>query len=348
METQKGNDMSQTAVVILNWNGLKWLQQFLGNAVAESTGEGITVCVADNGSTDGSAEWVAATFPAVRLIRLEKNHGFAGGYNLALSMIDARYVVLLNSDVEVTRGWLAPIVECLDSDPGIAACQPKIKSFYKKDHFEYAGAAGGYIDKFGFTFCRGRIFGKVEKDLGQYDDAIDIFWASGACMAVRKDVWESCGGLDSSFFAHMEEIDLCWRIHAAGFRIRYIPSSVVFHAGGGAIPYESVFKTYLNFRNNLFLLYKNLPDNKLQKIITARKLLDGVAAARFLLMGRFGSLKAVVDAHIDFRKKTSGILITRGHPSELPRTSPLMPCLNKSVVFEFFIKGRKTFSRLLL
>lgn len=340
--------MTRTAVVILNWNGLAWLQEFLGTVVTNSAAEDTLIYVADNGSTDGSAAWVSGTFPEVRLISMEKNHGFAGGYNLALSKINARYFILLNSDVEVTQGWLEPLVNCLEQDPEIAACQPKIKSYSRKEWYEYAGAAGGFIDKYGFTFCRGRIFGRVEKDEGQYDDALDIFWSSGACMALKKDAWDKCGGLDNEFFAHMEEIDLCWRIHRAGLRIRYVPDSVVFHAGGATLPYESEFKTYLNFRNNLFLLYKNLPDYKLRKTLIVREVLDGIAAIRFVMTGSFRNVKAIWKAHIDFRKGVKTHKITREHPIELPVLNQVLPFLNKSLVFEFFIKGKKTFKKLLL
>lgn len=348
METQKGSFMTKTAILILSWNGLNWLKKFLGTVVENSSDSETMICVADNGSTDGSADWVSNNFPDIKLLRFGKNHGFAGGYNLALAQTDSRYVILLNSDVEVTQGWLAPIVDCLDRNPDVAACQPKIKSYNNKEYFEYAGAAGGFIDKFGFTFCRGRIFGKVEKDEGQYNDPVDIFWSSGACMAVRKDVWDNCGGLDNEFFAHMEEIDLCWRIHRAGFKIRYIPQSVVYHAGGGALPYESELKTYLNFRNNLFLLYKNLPDNILQKTIFVREILDGFAAFRFVLTCKFRNVMSVWKAHMDYRKSIRNNKISREHPLELPAINSVLPFLNKSVVFEFFIKGRKTFKELLL
>jgi len=339
--------MIRTAVVILNWNGLAWIQKFLGTVVKYSTNKETIVCVADNGSSDGSSKWVRDNFPDVKVLDLGKNNGFAGGYNLALSQIDARYFVLLNSDVEVTPGWLDPLVSCLDDSPDIAACQPRIKSYNKKEYFEYAGAAGGFIDMYGFTFCRGRIFGRVEKDVGQYDDAVDIFWASGACMAVRKEAWDKSGGLDNEFFAHMEEIDLCWRFHSAGLRVAYVPGSLVFHAGGGALPYESEFKIYLNFRNNLFLLYKNLPDEKLGRTIFIRKMFDGLAAFRFLLLGKIRNVGAIRKAHRDFTNAIRENRVSRRFVNQLPEVNSVLPFLNKSVVFEFYLKGRKTFKSLL-
>jgi len=274
--------MIKTAIVILNWNGLDHLKKFLGTVLQYSSSDKISVFIADNGSTDGSPEWVEERFNNVKLIRLAKNYGFAEGYNLALNKIDAEYFILLNSDVEVTEGWHQPLITFMDNNPDVASCQPKIRSYNKRDHFEYAGAAGSFIDKFGYTFCRGRIFGDVENDYGQYDTQIDIFWASGACMIIRAEAWHKCGGFDSGFFAHMEEIDLCWRLNKAGYRISYIPESVVYHVGGGSLPYESPFKTYLNFRNSLYLLYKNLPDNRLHYVLFIRKLLDALAAVRFL------------------------------------------------------------------
>ncbi len=302
--------------------------------------------LADNGSTDGSADWVEQNFSDVRTIRFERNHGFAEGYNLALKEIDARYFVLLNSDAEVTKGWLDPMIKHLDQNPDVAACQPKIRSYLKRDHFEYAGAAGGFIDKFGYTFCRGRIFEHVEKDNGQYDDETDIFWASGACMTVRSEAWVKCGGFDGNFFAHMEEVDLCWRFHLSGFRISYIPGSTVFHAGGGVLPYESTLKTYLNFRNNLYLLYKNLPDNKLHGTIFIRKLLDGVAAIMFLLKGRPGNARSVWKAHIDYYRHLEVLKAGRRSVKNLSINISEGLILNKSIVFRFYIKGKKTFTSL--
>ena len=338
--------MLKTAIVILNWNGMDWLQKFLETTIKHSISSDTRIYIADNGSTDGSQEWAAGNPGITEIIQLEKNYGFAGGYNRALSQIDARYFVLLNSDVEVTEGWLGPLVEYMDNNPETAACQPKIKSYHKRDYFEYAGAAGGYIDRFGYTFCRGRIFDRIEKDEGQYDTTTDIFWASGACMMVRSDAWKKCGGFDDDFFAHMEEIDLCWRFHLAGYSVACVPESVIYHVGGGSLPYNSERKTYLNFRNNLFLLYKNLPENRLGKIIFQRKILDGLAAVMLLFKGVPGILKAVRNAHRDFNKSIDSLRAKR----ETVKTLSIGNCddclLNISIVCRFYLRGQKLFSKL--
>ena len=338
--------MNKTTIVILNWNGLGYLKMFLGTVVKYSMSRETVVCVADNGSTDGSMEWVADNFTDVKLIKLDKNYGFAGGYNLALNQLDTKYFVLLNSDIEVTEGWLQPLVSFMDNNPDVASCQPKILSYDQKDHFEYAGAAGSFIDKHGYPFCRGRIFDRIEEDTGQYDSQVDIFWSSGACMVVRYDAWEKCYGFDAGFFAHMEEIDLCWRFNKAGYRVSFIPRSVVYHVGGGSLPYDSPFKTYLNFRNSLFLLYKNLPDNKLHKVLFERKLLDGLAAVMFLLKGNFGSFRSVWKAHIDYYKNMSELRAKRKIVKKLEVKNSKGMILNKSVVFEFYVKGNKTYKSL--
>jgi len=234
----------------------------------------------------------------------------------------------------------------MDQNPEVASCQPKIKSFYNKNSFEYAGAAGGFIDKLGYTFCRGRIFDIVEKDFGQYDNSTDIFWSSGACMVVRSEVWSKCGGFDNDFFAHMEEVDLCWRFHRTGYRVSYVPGSVVYHVGGGVLPYNSELKTYLNFRNNLYLLYKNLSDNKLRRTIFLRKILDGVAAVMFLFRGRFSNVKAIWKAHRDFRKNSVILKGKRDLSKETTSWENVSIILNKSIVFRFYIKGEKTFRSL--
>jgi GT2 family glycosyltransferase len=338
--------MSKTAIVILNWNGLGYLKMFLGTVLKYSRSSETSIFVADNCSTDGSLEWIADKFDEIGLIRLDKNHGFAGGYNLAINQIDADYFVLLNSDMEVTEGWLQPLVTLMENNPDVASCQPKILSYYKRDHFEHAGAAGGFIDKYGYPFCRGRILNRIEKDTGQYDTSIDVFWSSGACMIVRADAWKKCGGFDSAFFAHMEELDLCWRFSKCGYRVSYTPESKVYHVGGGALPYSSPFKTYLNFRNCLFLLYKNLPDNKLQKILFIRKLMDGLAAIWFLINGSFGSVKSVWKAHIDFYRSINELREKRKLVKKLETGKFSAPILNKSIVFEFYAKGNKTYNSL--
>ena len=339
--------MFKTAIVILNWNGLSFLKMFLAIVLENSRDDDTVVFVADNGSTDGSPEWVAENFKEVKLIVLDKNHGFAGGYNLALNQIDARYYVLLNSDIEVTRNWLLPLVTFMDNNPDVASCQPKVLSYNNKDHFEHAGAAGCFIDKYGYPFCRGRILNIVEKDSGQYDSALNVFWSSGACMIVRSDAWKRCGGFDVDFFAHMEEIDLCWRFHKAGYRVCFLPESVIYHIGGGTLPYSSPLKTYLNFRNSLFLLYKNLPDNKLNTVLFRRRILDGLAALYFLMKGSFKSVNAVWRAHMDYYKAMDKLKEKRKSVKMLEVNLTNETILNKSIVFEFYVKGNKTYRSLI-
>jgi GT2 family glycosyltransferase len=338
--------MTRTAIVILNWNGMDHLRRFMPVVVKYSSQPGTEIYLADNGSTDGSAEWVVENTPTVKLIRLGTNYGFADGYNRALEQIDSEYYILLNSDIEVTPGWTDPLIRCLDEDHHLASCQPKILSFTEKESFEYAGAAGGFIDKYGYPFCRGRIFDQTEKDQGQYDSAVDVFWTSGACMAVRSATWKRCGGFDGDFFAHMEEIDLCWRMNCAGYRLRYVPESTVYHVGGGALPYESAHKTYLNFRNNLYLLYKNLPDRSFHKILFTRKFLDGIAGIRFLLTGNWKNYYAVLKAHIDYYRNMKSLRQKREEVKTITCKKTIPTILNKSIVFEFYIRGKKTFDML--
>jgi hypothetical protein len=337
--------MSETAVVILNWNGLVFLKKFLPLIHDFSVSDKTAIWMADNGSSDDSVKWVRENFPEVKISDLGKNYGFAGGYNQALKSIKADYYVLINSDIEVTKDWLSPLISHLDANPDVAACQPKILSFNERTSFEHAGAAGGFIDKLGFPFCRGRILNILEKDTGQYNDECNIFWSSGACMIIRKKVWEECGGFDEDFFAHMEEIDLCWRIHKAGYLIRYIPESTVYHVGGGTLPYTSPLKTYLNFRNSLYLLYKNLPSRGLGRSILLRLILDGFAAGFFLFKGQPSASFAIIKAHMAFythlpalRKKRSTGSVNNSVETGL--------ILNKLLVFEFYIKRKKTYSSL--
>ena len=320
---------------------------FLAIVLENSRDEETVVCVADNGSTDGSPEWVAENFKEIKLILLKKNHGFAEGYNLALNQIDARYFVLLNSDIEVTKNWLIPLVTFMDNNPDVASCQPKVLSYYNKDQFEHAGAGGCFIDKYGYPFCRGRVLNIVEKDTGQYDSAINVFWSSGACMIVRSEAWKRCGGFDADFFAHMEEIDLCWRFHKAGYRVCFLPESVIYHIGGGTLPYSSPLKTYLNFRNSLFLLYKNLPDNKLNTVLFKRRILDGLAAIYFLMKGSFKSVSAVWRAHMDYYKAMDKLREKRKTVKLLEINLTNETVLNKSIVFEFYVKGNKTYRSLI-
>ncbi len=292
--------MDKVAVVILNWNGVEMMDRYLSKVVRLS--EEASVIVADNASTDRSLSYLQANHKSVRVIRLEKNWGFAEGYNRALRLVDAQYYVLLNSDVDVTPHWLAPLVSFMDGHPEVAACQPKLLAVADHNAFEYAGGAGGFLDALGYPFCRGRIFDTVEKDRGQYDTTQEVMWATGACMMVRADDFHRCGGFDNRFFAHNEEIDLCWRMRIAGRKIYCVTESHVYHVGGGTLPKGNPMKTYLNFRNNLTMLYKNLPQNRLRMVMLWRWLLDYVAAYQTLVRGNVGDFKAIYRARHDFRK----------------------------------------------
>ncbi|MBQ8863534.1 MAG: glycosyltransferase family 2 protein [Rikenellaceae bacterium] len=293
--------MLKAKIVILNWNGRQHLETYLPSVVA-SCPDWAGVVVADNGSTDDSVEWLVAHYPQVELVLLDRNYGFAEGYNRALAQVeDAEYLVLLNSDVETPEGWLTPLVECLESDPRVGAVAPKLRSWCDRTSFEYAGASGGFMDVLGYPFCRGRIMGTIEKDCGQYDDARNVFWASGAAFACRSSVFRSLGGFDGDFFAHQEEIDLCWRMWRAGYTVRVEPRSVVYHLGGGTLPTSSPRKTYLNHRNNLSMLYKNL-NSPIRRtlVVGVRLVLDGLTAAMYLCKGEWQGVKAVWQAHRDF------------------------------------------------
>lgn len=290
----------EVAVVILNYNGAKYLQEFLPSVLESLAQTEYRLIVADNASTDDSLDILHHEFPQVEVLRLEKNHGFAGGYNAALAQVEADYFVLLNSDVKVTKDWLQPCIAQMEADPELAACQPKIKSFARPKYFEYAGAAGGWIDVLGYPFCRGRIFATVEKDKQQYEQEQEIFWASGAAMFVRADLFRSFGGFDADYFAHAEEIDLCWRFKRAGFSIKAIPSSVVYHLGGGTLAYQSVRKTYLNFHNTLVTSFKNESRKKLLWWLPLRLFMDALAGGLFLLQGKWQHIGAIVRAHWHF------------------------------------------------
>jgi len=328
------------AVVILNWNGKAFLEQFLSNVVANSSQQGI-VYVADNGSTDGSVDYVRAHHPEVRIIETGGNYGYAGGYNRALEHVSEPYAVLLNSDVEVTPDWLIPLLHRMDSDASIAACQPKLLDFNDRGRFEYAGASGGFIDPWGYPFCRGRMFDTLEVDNGQYNDARPVFWATGACMVVRMSAFRAVGGLDADFFAHMEEIDLCWRLQRAGHSIWVEPSSVVYHVGGGTLHKSNPRKTFLNFRNGLELLLKNLSSNRILPVLFWRMTLDGVAACRFLLSGATSDFWAVLKAHFAFYGRMPSTWRKRG--GAYPK---LRGVSSHSVVVDYFLRGRKRFSDL--
>lgn len=291
------------AVIILNWNGRKLLERFIPDAAANTIGEEADLFVADNGSTDDSLEWLRANHPGVKVIPFPKNYGFAEGYNRALEATRYPYTVLLNSDVRVPAGWWQPLLHFMEENPDVAACQPKIRSERQPEMFEYAGAAGGYLDRFGYPYCRGRLFDRVERDEGQYDGPpADVAWASGAALMVRTQDYLDAGGLDADFFAHMEEIDLCCRLLARGRRVCALTDSAVYHVGGASLDQSSPQKTYLNFRNNLLLLHKNLPRRRGRSLLFKRRLLDTLAFGMFLLKGNFSHARAVLKAHGDFRR----------------------------------------------
>ncbi len=338
--------MDKVAVVILNWNGCEMLRSFLPSVVSCSETEGAVVYVADNGSTDASVQLVRKDFPMVRLILLDKNRGFADGYNEALRQVDAEYVVLLNSDVEVTRHWLRPLLDYMDAHQEVAACQPKLLSWRDKTAFEYAGAAGGFIDRYGYPFCRGRIMGVVEKDEGQYDSPVPVFWATGAALFIRlKDYWEA-GGLDGRFFAHMEEIDLCWRLRARGRLLMCVPQSVVYHVGAATLKKENPRKTYLNFRNNLLMLYKNLPAGELNGVMRVRWLLDQVAALFFLLKGQWDNACAVWRARREFRRIRPSFHSSRQENEKKSCESVIPERAAYSILVRYYLLGKKRFSDL--
>ena len=318
----------KTAVVILNYNTRDYLSKFLPGLIASCEGLDAQVIVADNASHDDSVTLMKTVFPDVRLIELDQNYGFTGGYNRALAQVEAEYFVLINSDIEVPGNWLHPLVEWMDAHPDCGACGPKLISYHERDTFEYAGAAGGLLDKYGYPFCRGRLMQHVEKDHGQYDTPANVLWCSGACLMVRASLWKALGGLDERFFAHMEEIDLCWRMQLRGWKVTVVPESYVYHIGGGTLPNESPFKLRLNFRNNLLMLENNLPATFAARGCSAsaarfrtririflRMCLDGLSALVYLFTGRFSFFQAVFNAHIQYWK-------LRG-PGSIPATPHL-------------------------
>ena len=329
----------RVAVIILNWNGEKLLREFLPSVVKNTNTDLGRVVVVDNHSTDGSWICLEQEFPDVERVLFEDNFGFAGGYNRAIEMIEAEYVVLLNSDVEVAPGWLEPLVAVLDRDERVAAVQPKILAYRDKNKFEYAGAAGGYIDYLGFPFCRGRVMDTTEQDYGQYDDEVDVFWATGASLCIRRDVYRVAGGLDEAFFAHMEEIDLCWRLKNGGYTLKVVPSSVVYHLGGGSLPMNHPRKLFLNYRNNLLMLHKNLCAKQRKKIFFARVLLDMMAGGLFLLKGQWSNTRSVIRAYKAFREMRKVYPV----PERSVSLSGIYP---RSIVLEYFLRGKKKFSDL--
>lgn len=338
--------MDKIAIVILNWNGASMMRRYLPSVLQHSRGEAV-VYVADNASTDDSVDMLRTEFPDCRIIQLEKNWGFAEGYNKALAEVEAEYYVLLNSDVEVTSHWLTPLVEFMDGHPEVAVCQPKLLSVADRDSFEYAGACGGLLDRYGYPFCRGRIFSTVEKDQGQYDSRQEILWATGAALMIRAADYKAVGGLDGRFFAHNEEIDMCWRLRIRGRGVWCVPESRVYHVGGGTLPKSNPMKTFLNFRNNLTMLYKCLPDKELAHVMRVRRWLDYVAALEMLLLQRnVGDFKAVLRARRafgkwkhDFDKDRHDIQASRKDGNK-PLRSPF------SILWQYYAKGKHAYSEL--
>lgn len=338
--------MKKIAVVILNWNGRKLLEEFLPSVIRYSTHPDIDIVVADNGSTDDSLTFLETVYPQVTRIVLPQNYGFADGYNRALKQVESDYYVILNSDVEVTEDWLLPAIEFLDNNEDVVAVQPKILAQRNKDYFEYAGASGGFLDKYGYPFCRGRIFQKVEQDKGQYDAPLDILWATGACLIIRSREFFDAGGFDSSFFAHMEEIDLCWRLNNRGWRIVCLPSSVVYHVGAATLKKENPRKTFLNFRNNLIMLYKNLPQEHLKRVMTIRLILDYIAAIQFTLTGKYANAKEVIRAHKDFYdNRREYRSVRQGNLKKMVQPYP-KTIYKKSILAAYYLKSIRLFSKL--
>ena len=332
------SEQKPVAVIILNWNGEKLLREFLPSVIKTTDTKIADIIVADNGSTDNSVAIIKTEFPSVKLLEFTENYGFAEGYNRAIAETNYKYTILLNSDVETTAGWVNTLFEYMEDNPNVGACQPKIRAYHAKDTFEYAGASGGFLDKNGYPYCRGRMFATVEKDNGQYDSIIPIFWATGAALMVRSQLYLDAGGLDKDFFAHMEEIDLCWRILLNGHQIMVVPQSMVYHLGGGSLPASNPRKTYLNFRNNLLLLHKNLPDSTRNKTLFRRRLLDTIAWAKFVATLDFKNASAVWRAHCDFRHMRKAYT---QHP-DIDLLKTRSDC-RRNILIDYYLKGRKTY-----
>jgi len=330
--------MSTTAIAILNYNGKDFLEKFLPTLIKYSNN--YPIYIGNNASTDNSAEFVSKNYPQIKFIELGDNFGYSKGYNLLLKEIESDYIALVNSDIEVTNNWLDPLIYQLDHNPNLAAIQPKIKSFINKANFEHAGAGGGFIDKYGYPFCRGRIINSIEKDEGQYDDSITISWASGACFLVRHSAFKQVGGFDDDFFAHMEEIDLCWRLYNHNFDLKYTSESTVYHVGGGTLAYESPFKTYLNYRNGLYLLVKNLPKHQLAKTLYIRYLIDWLSFIYLLLQGKWNHSNAIFKAYVKFFKTKKQFIAKRN--STIGRSGFTT---NYSIIWYYFIKNKKKYNQ---
>jgi GT2 family glycosyltransferase len=331
--------MSTCAVIVLNWNGKKLLEEFLPSVVRNTDPALGSVIVVDNYSTDGSVEYLEREFPGIERLVFDRNYGFAGGYNRAIQQIEAKYVLLLNSDVEVTEGWLQPLVALLEREERVVAVQPKIRAYRERDKFEYAGACGGFIDCLGFPFCRGRILNTVERDEGQYDVGMEVFWATGAALCIRREAYLEAGGLDENFFAHMEEIDLCWRLQNRGYRVRVEPASTVFHLGGGTLPMNHPRKLFLNYRNNLLMLYKNAGRSGRRRLFLLRSMLDGAAACIFLLKGEWANACSIFRAYMAYRS-------ARAMYKPREARGDLSGVYRRGIVWDYFIRDRKVFSKL--
>lgn len=342
-DTPDNTNSKLLSIVILNWNGKQLMKKFLPSVIKHTPQEIADIIVADNGSTDDSVSFLQATFPTVRVISFDTNWGFAEGYNKALEHIHTKYTVLLNSDVEVTEDWVTAPLQALEKDDTIAGVQPKILSQKEKTDFEYAGAAGGYLDKYGYPFCRGRILHIVEKDKQQYDTDADILWASGACLFIRTDLYKATDGLDPTFFAHQEEIDLCWRLRSRGYRLKCIPAAVVYHVGGATLKVENPRKTFLNFRNNLLMLYKNLPEKELKKVMRLRFWLDYIGAAKFLLTGHPQNARAIYEARKSFQQLLPAYGSVRKEYLKLTTIEDVPEIMKQSLLILFYLKRKKTF-----
>nr|WP_319397301.1 glycosyltransferase [uncultured Carboxylicivirga sp.] len=338
--------MSKTAIVILNWNGSSLLKQFLPVVIKNSNRKDVEIIVADNASTDNSLEYIRMNHPEIKTILLDQNYGFAGGYNKALQQVEADYYILLNSDVAPESNWLNPLIGAMDEDENLAACMPKIRAYNSPKFFEYAGASGGYIDLFGYPFCRGRILNEIEEDKGQYNESLSVFWATGAALMIRADLYHKTGGLDESFFAHMEEIDLCWRIKNMGYEIKVFPSSEVLHVGGATLDQQHPRKTFLNFRNNLLMMLKNLSGFSLLPILFVRMVLDGIAALHFIAKGEFSFFMAVFKAHLSFYAMIPEALRKRRFQRPMRIKKHHNEVYPQSIIWAFYFKKATRFSQL--
>lgn len=340
--------MIKTAIVILNWNGIDYLRKFLKPLDQYTNNNSTAIFIADNGSNDDSIKFIEENYPEINIIKFDKNYGFAEGYNKALEKINAEYYILLNSDVEVTKNWISPIINLMDYDKNIAACMPKIKSFKNREYFEYAGAAGGFIDKYAYPFCRGRIINTVEKDDGQYNNSSEVFWASGACLFIRANLFIKAGGFDPSFFAHMEEIDLCWRLKNMGYKIMYSPGSTIYHVGGGTLTANDPKKIYLNFRNSLFMLYKNHTNSGVAFRLSIRMIFDGMAAISYLFSFRLSFFCSVMKAHFDFYCNYRKLKEKRKKIMDNNFPIKHKQIYNSSIILNYYLYRKKIFSKLKL